>query len=179
MEASFCYGLLVAISEYAGFYIPWSTFSGHDKSNLICKLLQLEREPEKKIQHQTDRTSSIIMARTLGFGKNNRAGKDVRKYKGQHLKTLEELTKAQLQLFIDSSCPLTKQNACATASANKHTASIIQWSCIKLQERRVQERLCMVHSVCHKLCYSIFFSCDCGHTNGTYHGIYLSPLSLQ
>jgi len=157
VEASFCYGLLVAISEYAGFYIPWNTFFRHDKSNLICRLLQLEREPERKIQHQTDRTSSIIMARTLGFGKNNRAGKDVRKYKGQHLKAMEELTKAQLQLFIDSSCPLTKQNACAAASANKHTASIIQWSCIKLQERRVQERLCMVHSVSQTLLLHFLF----------------------
>jgi hypothetical protein len=87
---------LLAISEYAGFYIPWSTFARHDRSNFVCRLLKLEREPEKKIL-QTDRTSSIIMARTLGRGKKPRAGKDVRKYKGQHIKTLEELTKAQLQ----------------------------------------------------------------------------------
>ena len=53
------------------------------------------------------------------------AGKDVRKDKGQHLKALEELTKAQLQLFIGSQLPIDKTKClclCITASANKNTA---------------------------------------------------------
>jgi len=56
-----------AVSQYAGIYVPWSTFFGrHDKSNLAADTAA-GRERGEENTTPNWRTSSIIIARILHF----------------------------------------------------------------------------------------------------------------